>query len=108
MPRKRSTQRTGRAGNAQTRALLIITAVNGPRILVGIPDAWHWRMLTATLHKLAAELEAGSEGQRWCVYTDRHSDRHGVVRLELCEGDSVESAMYLLNAVAADYRNGKI
>jgi hypothetical protein len=135
MQRKRSTKTAGRPGNALSRAHLIVTAVNGPQILVEIPGWWHDRMLSSTLHRLAAAIELDSEGCPWTAVCEPFSarPRQGSVSLKIAEcracngndrlpdepsracrycggksADVIERALNLLNAVATEYNNGRL
>jgi hypothetical protein len=73
-----------------------------PQMRLRFPKDTHYRVMKATLHKLAAELElATPETERWCVQAEDYYDG-GRIYLDLSEATPAEAArgLALLKKVA--------
>jgi hypothetical protein len=67
-------------------------AEDEPQIALRFPKGTSYRVVKATLHKLAAEIElATPAGERWCVNTEDFNES-GRVYLELADATPAEAA----------------
>lgn len=63
-----------------------------PQIEISLPKSTNHRMVNATLHKLAADVElATPERERWIVQTESFYDARGRVYLELADATPAEA-----------------
>jgi hypothetical protein len=84
--------------NATTTAHLT-TSRSGhplPVLDVRLPRGSHHRLVSATLHELAAKVErATAAGEGWVIYTEQHADEGGRVVVELAQATEAEAARAL-------------
>ena len=64
-----------------------------PQIEIRLPNGTSHRLVSAALHKLAADVElATPERERWIVQTESFYDARGRVYLELADATPAEAA----------------
>jgi len=84
--------------NATTTAHLTTSRYGHPQPVldVRLPGGTHHRLVSATLHELAAKAErATAAGERWVIYTEQHVDEGGRVVAELAQATDAEAARAL-------------
>ena len=82
--------------NATTTAQLTTSRYGHPQPVldVRLPRGTHHRLVSATLHELAAKAErATAAGERWVIHTEQHVDEGG--RVELAQATDAEAARAL-------------
>lgn len=72
----------------------------GPRVVVRGGSGVCYRLLSATLHEVAARVERGSVGEVWPVYVEQKSDRLGWVYCEVDTNAEERRALAVLRRAA--------
>ena len=87
-----------------TKSAVLATSRYGseePTVMVHAPKGTSYRIMSAILHRLAAdiELELDAAGERWAVKVECYSGENGYVALELSKDGEGERAMATLRSV---------